>query len=100
MIRRPPRSTLFPYTTLFRRTRSRRGAGWRLVARWLEAPRDARGGWQLQHLPPRPERTAPPAAHRSLGHRRGAGVGPRRAALRLLLGAGRLAADIRDEPRR
>src|SRR2546430_11785163 len=27
MIRRPPRSTLFPYTTLFRSTRSGRG-GW------------------------------------------------------------------------
>src|SRR2546430_6982444 len=29
MIRRPPRSTLFPYTTLFRSTRTRRGdSGW------------------------------------------------------------------------
>src|SRR3712207_7233545 len=27
MIRRPPRSTLFPYTTLFRSTSSGRGAG-------------------------------------------------------------------------
>src|SRR2546427_9470785 len=27
MIRRPPRSTLFPYTTLFRSHRSRRGKG-------------------------------------------------------------------------
>src|SRR5256885_7101215 len=27
MIRRPPRSTLFPYTTLFRSDRDRRGAG-------------------------------------------------------------------------
>src|SRR3989442_7062890 len=26
MIRRPPRSTLFPYTTLFRSTRSKRGS--------------------------------------------------------------------------
>src|SRR5258708_31908293 len=26
MIRRPPRSTLFPYTTLFRSSRSRRGS--------------------------------------------------------------------------
>src|SRR3712207_6990567 len=37
MIRRPPRSTLFPYTTLFRsrssrRRRGRRGPGWR---RWV-----------------------------------------------------------------
>src|SRR2546426_7912507 len=28
MIRRPPRSTLFPYTTLFRSHDSRAGAGW------------------------------------------------------------------------
>src|SRR3712207_8526652 len=27
MIRRPPRSTLFPYTTLFRSARARRGPG-------------------------------------------------------------------------
>src|SRR2546425_7525146 len=27
MIRRPPRSTLFPYTTLFRSRRSRQGSG-------------------------------------------------------------------------
>src|SRR5256886_12539633 len=27
MIRRPPRSTLFPYTTLFRSARARRGVG-------------------------------------------------------------------------
>src|SRR5258708_24605510 len=32
MIRRPPRSTLFPYTTLFRSRRSRRFAARRLVA--------------------------------------------------------------------
>src|SRR2546430_5274435 len=41
MIRRPPRSTLFPYTTLFRslRPRCRRGrleSGWLLVS-WLRA---------------------------------------------------------------
>src|SRR2546427_2400445 len=28
MIRRPPRSTLFPYTTLFRSPHSNDGAGW------------------------------------------------------------------------
>src|SRR5260370_18689796 len=28
MIRRPPRSTLFPYTTLFRSSRRRRRRGW------------------------------------------------------------------------
>src|SRR3712207_8904988 len=36
MIRRPPRSTLFPYTTLFRSTGARRGtaAGGRLPVFW------------------------------------------------------------------
>src|SRR5438477_997985 len=29
MIRRPPRSTLFPYTTLFRSRREQRGERWR-----------------------------------------------------------------------
>src|SRR5438874_8809220 len=33
MVRRPPRSTLFPYTTLFRSTPRRAGAGPR--AQWL-----------------------------------------------------------------
>src|SRR5947209_10498789 len=37
MIRRPPRSTLFPYTTLFRSRRSRR---WRFCAR--ASPREER----------------------------------------------------------
>src|SRR2546430_8369685 len=32
MIRRPPRSTLFPYTTLFRSRRARRGPGVRFGA--------------------------------------------------------------------
>src|SRR5258706_9742501 len=30
MIRRPPRSTLFPYTTLFRSLLRRPGTGWRM----------------------------------------------------------------------
>src|SRR5436190_7667850 len=33
MIRRPQRSTLFPYTTLFRSRRSRTGRGWRGIGR-------------------------------------------------------------------
>src|SRR2546426_5204369 len=40
MIRRPPRSTLFPYTTLFRSTASIRKGGrsiWRLRGRWESA---------------------------------------------------------------
>src|SRR5690349_23596835 len=46
MIRRPPRSTLFPYTTLFRSVRaqdrmSREAAGgWALIATLLAAIRD------------------------------------------------------------
>src|SRR5256885_9257595 len=31
MIRRPPRSTLFPYTTLFRSVESRRGKPWHMM---------------------------------------------------------------------
>src|SRR5256885_12438905 len=34
MIRRPPRSTLFPYTTLFRSFRIRQGFGARFRSRW------------------------------------------------------------------
>src|SRR2546428_4321987 len=34
MIRRPPRSTLFPYTTLFRSLKIVRGKSQGLVARW------------------------------------------------------------------
>src|SRR3712207_7201377 len=37
MIRRPPRSTLFPYTTLFRSALRRRGHARRLLARGLAA---------------------------------------------------------------
>src|SRR3712207_9384667 len=38
MIRRPPRSTLFPYTTLFRSTLGDRPEDrWPVAAEWLEA---------------------------------------------------------------
>src|SRR3712207_8552240 len=48
MIRRPPRSTLFPYTTLFRsRRRARRHGG---LARALEAVAHRhRGGRRVRH---------------------------------------------------
>src|SRR2546421_6492781 len=64
MIRRPPRSTLFPYTTLFRsqpcvqplhRAGSRRAA-----ERVLPSSRLRRGRWQLAALgrgPPAPSKT-------------------------------------------
>src|SRR3712207_7739601 len=38
MIRRPPRSTLFPYTTLFRSLRSARVRRERYVGQWLPEP--------------------------------------------------------------
>src|SRR3712207_7532920 len=40
MIRRPPRSTLFPYTTLFRSRSARGGRG---LGAFLRARRDGRG---------------------------------------------------------
>src|SRR5256885_5294645 len=44
MIRRPPRSTLFPYTTLFRSLRRRRGPGAGGVEGHIAAPGDQRDG--------------------------------------------------------
>src|SRR5260370_4554084 len=35
MIRRPPRSTLFPYTTLFRSLQPVNGLSWRLLAKLM-----------------------------------------------------------------
>src|SRR5688572_31319693 len=67
MIRRPPRSTLFPYTTLFRsvRRQARSGAGAR----------------RRRRLPPRRGRGhagGVPAVRRRRGHRNGRqGGGPR-----------------------
>src|SRR2546430_7429501 len=43
MIRRPPRSTLFPYTTLFRSRAPRRGSRSRGRSRAASAPRAAGG---------------------------------------------------------
>src|SRR5258705_5432030 len=44
MIRRPPRSTLFPYTTLFRSVRSRRYDRFRAPTSSTRARREALGG--------------------------------------------------------
>src|SRR3712207_8553260 len=55
MIRRPPRSTLFPYTTLFRsgaHPGAGGGAGWKAVGAHLH---DARGTARLGHPPARPQ---------------------------------------------
>src|SRR2546430_9405097 len=52
MIRRPPRSTLFPYTTLFRSLLRRRedpGAGRDLLDHPVERPRDAVPAELLAH---------------------------------------------------
>src|SRR2546422_493542 len=60
MIRRPPRSTLFPYTTLFRSQRERAGPpqvcahAWRRATRWrlaeaketTEEPRGPSPAWE------------------------------------------------------
>src|SRR3989442_2400151 len=44
MIRRPPRSTLFPYTTLFRSARADLVARRRPLRPWLRQPRPRRRG--------------------------------------------------------
>src|SRR2546430_15557054 len=80
MIRRPPRSTLFPYTTLFRSlpgpkharrggaSRPRRGS----AARGRVRPRGERGD-----LPARPRREWGGAVSRPTGERVAAGTGRR-----------------------
>src|SRR2546430_4855678 len=63
MIRRPPRSTLFPYTTLFRSARRGRRRGVRRTPRPPPRPSEARGSRLRVHLGPRPP------GHRSLSLR-------------------------------
>src|SRR5688572_31438219 len=58
MLRRPPRSTLFPYTTLFRSPRALCRA---------ERGRSGRGGPEARHAPPPGGHSIPqaaPSAHR------------------------------------
>src|SRR5256886_12338088 len=50
MIRRPPRSTLFPYTTLFRTQQLRLG-GERKIDDFIEEQRSASGQLELPLLP-------------------------------------------------
>src|SRR3712207_8894432 len=52
MIRRPPRSTLFPYTTLFRSVRGERGAAARAVGDDLVALVEALVVPELPQRPP------------------------------------------------
>src|SRR2546429_6508045 len=60
MIRRPPRSTLFPYTTLFRSNTDRRHAHLRLRSESGAAAHPAAGGSPEARA--RPHRGLPPAA--------------------------------------
>src|SRR2546430_8621537 len=55
MIRRPPRSTLFPYTTLFRSVPLPRRAG-AAGALCQRAPREPVAGWTADHGNLRPRR--------------------------------------------
>src|SRR5256885_7952882 len=76
MIRRPPRSTLFPYTTLFRSPTAVPSPGWTLPARGARGaalPRGAGADHVAVELAPRRRAVAP-------GH--GAGVRHRRGQLR------------------
>src|SRR5258708_170642 len=50
MIRRPPRSTLFPYTTLFRSLRRRAGQRRERLRDGLDAERQHGGRWRRRHL--------------------------------------------------
>src|SRR5256886_10534114 len=50
MIRRPPRSTLFPYTTLFRSRREVRGRGKRHGAQTMARPPERAGKMESQAL--------------------------------------------------
>src|SRR4051812_49698851 len=60
MIRRPPRSTLFPYTTLFRSVRECRAR--RRVHTWRPrpGPHARAAAWSLARAARRPHRPAPP----------------------------------------
>src|SRR2546427_9312319 len=64
MIRRPPRSTLFPYTTLFR-SRAAVARGREIRARWSRESRDVRlagGGLRQRARGPHPRRFVPQIA--------------------------------------
>src|SRR3712207_8662350 len=56
MIRRPPRSTLFPYTTLFRSGLRRLRLYAERATRARRAPRAGHGGGRAQPRAPPPER--------------------------------------------
>src|SRR2546422_8148304 len=67
MIRRPPRSTLFPYTTLFRSGRRARGRS-ASAGRSRRTPRRRAGRCPARDSPCAHRRTAPAAVRRSEEH--------------------------------
>src|SRR5256885_4420369 len=52
MIRRPPRSTLFPYTTLFRSHREKRGDQSRHILHGSQAPNECESDFRADSQPP------------------------------------------------
>src|SRR3989475_11011174 len=87
MIRRPPRSTLFPYTTLFRSPRLLGGPLLRPAAGARQRHLDVVGGRGVRGAAPRPARCpAPDAADQRAHARRRArrGGGPLAGAARAL----------------
>src|SRR2546430_5136191 len=74
MIRRPPRSTLFPYTTLFRSRRVQRGPVQLLLDR---RPARGRGGFDRGGVQVRGQGREVLPARGAVGRGRGARVGPR-----------------------
>src|SRR3712207_8385021 len=67
MIRRPPRSTLFPYTTLFRSAAARRPRGG-LISRRRRPRPSGRGRRPWPRIARRRPAAAPPPATRSEEH--------------------------------
>src|SRR5688572_31753408 len=64
MVRRPPRSTLFPYTTLFRSRRRHATTGRRSSLFWRERARVARRSSLAVHLQPASGPVCPPPGSR------------------------------------
>src|SRR5579859_1588539 len=96
MIRRPPRSTLFPYTTLFRSPPSRATIAHRAAARASRGQEDARsstGAWSTHGSLPRARAVAPDVARHVLAV---TNVMAARARTRLVSSDGRTARPSRD----